>query len=157
MKVVKKVFTVILCIPVFIIVLFIVFEIFGMIVNHAATGIQTRKLINTVKEIDGLEITDTYSETGNTSGTGNHVDMLTILIVRTDKGILSLQECLKDYADMDEWSFQIKQLSDVKKAHEEYGYLSGIYDTLKIPQEDEGCFLIYYVDSAPLAGNIEGH
>lgn len=157
MQVLKKVFIVILSIPVIIIGLFIIFEIFGMIVNHAAAGIQTRKLANTVKEIDGLEIMDTYSETGNTSGTGNHVDMRTILIVRTDKGILSLQECLKEYADMDEWSFQIEKLSDVKKAHEEYGYLSRVYDILKIPDKDEECFLIYYMDSAPFADNIEGH
>lgn len=146
-----------MCIPVFTIALLIAFEILGIIVNHAATGIQTRKLINMVKEIDDLEIVDTYSETGNTSGTGNHVDMLTILIVQTDKGIFSLQECLKDYADMDEWSFQIKQLSDVKKAHEEYGYLYDTYDILKIPDEDEGCFLIYYVDAAPFVDNIQGH
>ena len=107
--------------------------------------------------MDSLEIIDTYSETGNTSGTGNHVDMLTILIVRTDKNILALQECLKDYADMDEWSFYIEKMVDVKKAYKEYGYLSRVYDILKIPDEDDECFLIYYVDSAPFADNIEGH
>lgn len=157
MKVLKKVFAAIFCIPAFIVVSFIIFEIFGMIVNHAATGMQTRRLINTVKEMDGLEIIDTYSETGNTSGTGNHVDMLTILIVRTGEGVLALQECLRDYADMDEWSFYIEEMADVKKAHEEYRYLSRVYDILKIPDEDEECFLIYYVDSAPFADNIEGH
>lgn len=157
MKIVKRILFIIMSIPVLIVVLFIVFEIFGMIVNHASTGIQTAKLEKAVKEIDDLEVIDTYSKTGNTSGTGNHVDMMTILIVQTDAGISSLKEALEDYADIDEYGFRIESLSDVIKAHEEHDYLYSIYDNLKIPEQDDGCYLIFCVNSAPFADNIQGH
>ncbi len=63
--------------PVLLIGIFILYEIFGMGVNHFATWRQTERLRADLEEkIPGVEIVSVYSETGNTSGTGNHVDCL---------------------------------------------------------------------------------
>ena len=56
---------------------------------------------------------------------------------------------------MDEWSFQIEKLSDVKKAHEEYGYLSRVYDMLKIPDEDEDSSRQMYMQIFSLGSLLE--
>ncbi len=73
MKWLKRTGLALLLLPVIIIAVFILYEIFGMCVNHIATGRQTNKLqVNLEKEIPDIEIISVYSETGNTSGTGNH-------------------------------------------------------------------------------------
>ena len=78
-KTVKKVIVgagiTIVSIPILLIALFIVIEIVGAIANHAATDKQTKELIAYIEEsIEDASIIDTYSFTGNTTGTGNHVE-----------------------------------------------------------------------------------
>ena len=74
MKTMKKVLIGILAVPLFL----ILFEIFGMIINHASTGIQTNRLRHDIADaIPNTEIISVESQTGNTTGTGNHVDCLT--------------------------------------------------------------------------------
>ena len=64
MKTHKKVLISILAVP----LLLIFFEVFGMIVNHASTGIQTNRLRREIIDtIPNTEIISVESETGNTS------------------------------------------------------------------------------------------
>lgn len=65
----------IVSIPIILIALFIVIEIVGCIANHATTDKQTKELTAYIeKSIEDASIIDTYSFTGNTTGTGNHVE-----------------------------------------------------------------------------------
>ena len=84
MKWIERFFIVIVLLPITLFTLFIGYEIFGMCINHLATQIQTNTLQQHLEsEIPDVEIVSVYSETGNTSGTSNHVDCLSSIIFST--------------------------------------------------------------------------
>ena len=81
MKWLKRFGIALLVLPIILIIIFILYEIFGMCINRIATREQTNTLqMNLENEISDIEIISVYSETGNTSGTGNHVDCLSVII-----------------------------------------------------------------------------
>ena len=132
MKYIKRIFIAILSLPFVVIGLFIIFELFGMCVNHAATARQTKELkANLEKAINDIQIIDVYFETGNTSGTGNHVDCLSIVIFSTDSPLEEIEEKMSDYYEWDEW-------------------------LCFITETEEG-YMFYLNTSAPFGDNIEGH
>lgn len=119
--------------PVLLILAVILFEIFGMFVNHAATSRQTHKLQEQLtNEVPDIDIIDVYSETGNTSGTGNHVDCLSIVTFTTALDIGKIQEIMSKFYNFEEW----------------YCFLE---------RNDDGSLSFYLNTPAPFADNIEGH
>ncbi len=129
----KRIGLVILFLPILLIVFFILFEIFGMCVNHMATKRQTDRLqTNLEKEISDLKIVEVYSETGNTSGTGNHVDCLSTITFSTYMQDVEINTSMSKYYDFDEWDCFVTKTED-------------------------GNYLFYLNTSAPFRGNIEGH
>ncbi len=156
MKIFKKVLKAIIFIPITLIALVITFEIIGMIINHAATVRQTRTLQNTIqKELASVEIIDTYSETGNTSGTGNHVDMLSVVLFKTEDNPGEIEDKLKEYYVFDEWTCFIVSLDTVKQKQNE-GFYS-FANQMNIPTPSENSYFMYLNQSAPFADNIVGH
>ena len=130
MKKNKKVLISILAVPLFL----ILFELFGMIVNHTSTGIQTNRLRRDIADvIPNAEIISVESQTGNTTGTGNHVDCLTQI---TFKSKLSLSDVRDKLDDTYEWN-------DLNCYVEE--------------MEETGEYLFFLRKRAPFANNIEGH
>ena len=114
--------------------LLIAFEIFGMIVNHASTGIQTTRLRHSITDtIPDTEIISVDSQTGNTSGTGNHVDCLTRITFSSD---LSLSEVQNKLSSTYEWN-------DLNCYVEETA--------------NRGEYLFFLRKRAPFVDNIEGH
>ena len=84
MKLLKGFGITLLSLPIILIVIFVLYEIFGMCVNHMTTKKQTTTLqMHLESEIPDIKIISVYSETGNTSGTGNHVDCLSSIIFST--------------------------------------------------------------------------
>lgn len=72
MKIIRRILITLICIPLLFIFAFVAFEILGLGVNHYTTNQQTNTLKETILSVaPDAEILDTYSETGNTSGTGN--------------------------------------------------------------------------------------
>ena len=133
MKWLKRVLIVILSLPVVLVIIFVLYEIFGMCVNHMATNKQTNTLQkNLEKEISDIEIVSVYSETGNTSGTGNHVDCLSSIIFSTEMQETEIEDCMSKYYTFDEWSCYVNKT-------------------------DDGNYEIYINTSAPFENNIEGH
>lgn len=133
MKWLKRTGLIILCLPFLLLMCFILYEIFGMYINHLATKQQTDRLqINLENEISDIQIKNVYSETGNTSGTGNHVDCLSSIIFSTQ-----MQE------------FEIKN-----RMAKYYAYDEGSCYLIKT---EDGDYLFYFNTSAPFADNIEGH
>ncbi len=95
MRVLKGVVISIVGIPLLLIAFMIGIEVVGYFANHAATDRQTKELRNVIlQEIDDAEIIDEYSETGNTSGTGNHVDCLSRISFSSDKNQETIAEIL---------------------------------------------------------------
>ncbi len=133
MKILKRIVVSIFSLPIILIIGFILFEIFGMCVNHIATKQQTDKLqTNLENEISDIKFIDVYSETGNTSGTGNHVDCLSLIEFSTKMQMSEIENCMSEYYEFDEWCCFVEKTED-------------------------GNYLFYLNTSAPFRDNIEGH
>lgn len=105
MKLIKRTGLALLFLPVILILIFILYEFIGMCVNHSATRQQTMKLrTNLENEIPDITIVDVYSETGNTSGTGNHVDCLSAVTFSTQMQESEIKNSMSEYYEFDEWS-----------------------------------------------------
>ena len=104
-----------------------------MYINHITTKEQTNTLrTNLESEISDIEIINIYSETGNTSGTGNHVDCLSSITFSTKMQETEIKNCMSEYYVFDEWSCYINKT-------------------------DDGYYIICINTPAPFADNIEGH
>ena len=133
MKQLKKLGIVILSLPIILVVILVLYDIFGICINHITTKKQTNTLkINLENEISDLEIINIYSETGNTSGTGNHVDCLSSITFSTKMHATEIKNCMSEYYVFDEWSCYINKT-------------------------DDGYYIICINTPAPFADNIEGH
>jgi len=133
MKILKRTAIVLLSLPILLIIFFILYEIFGMCINHMTTKNQTDRLqTNLENEIPDIKIIKIYSETGNTSGTGNHVDCLSSITFSTEMQEFEIENSMSKYYHFDEWSCYITKTED-------------------------GNYLFYLNTSAPFADNIEGH
>ena len=118
----------IVSIPFLLIALWIGTEIFGIFANHAATDNQTKNLWNVIEQqIDDAKIIDEYSETGNTSGTGNHVDCLSRITFSSEKNEETVSKTLE----------------------ENFEYWDLIFEN--------GIYIVTLNTSAPFPDNIEGH
>lgn len=154
----KKLIKILLFIPVILIAAIVLFEIFGAVFNSCAASVQTKKLKNDVIGlIPDCEIIDTYSKTGNTSGTGNHVDMLSVIVFRTDKSRDEITDELREKYEGDLRWCEVLELDAVKKAHEEASYLYPFYDQLNLPENSTDCYVLSFCRNAPFADNIVGH
>ena len=133
MKWLKRTGLIILCLPFLLIIIFILYEIFGMCMNRLATKQQTERLQTNLKnEISDIEIKDIYSETENTSGTGNHVDCLSSITFSTQMQEVEIKNSMSKYYAFDEWS-------------------------CFVTKTDDRDYLFYLNTSAPFPDNIEGH
>lgn len=133
MKCLKRFGIAILFLPVVLAGIWAVYEIFGMCINHIATREQTDILQrNLESEISDIEIISIYFETGNTSGTGNHVECLSSIVFSTEMQESEIEDCMSKYYVLDGWSCDVDKTED-------------------------GYYKIYIYTSAPFADNIEGH
>lgn len=133
MNMLKRAGVAVLLLPFILILFFVLYEIFGMGVNHAATNKQTDKLLTNLESaISDIKIIDVYSETGNTSGTGNHVDCLSTVAFSTKLQKTEIEDKLSGYYEFDEWSCFVDETED-------------------------GYYLFYLNTAAPFSDNIEGH
>ena len=133
MKWLKRTGLLLLSLPFILIGLFILYEISGMCVNHLATHRQTAKMqADLRREIPDIIILDVYSETGNTSGTGNHVDCLSAVLFSTNMQETEVVRRLSAYYTFD-------------------GYGCSVTVT------EDGNYYFSLTTSAPFADNLEGH
>ena len=122
-----------LFLPIELIVVWVLYEVFGMCINHITTKKQTNTLrMNLESEISDIEIISVYSETGNISGTGNHVECLSSIIFSTEMQETEIKNCMSEYYVFDEWSCYVNKT-------------------------DDGYYKIYINTTAPFADNIAGH
>ena len=133
MKRLKPLAVFLLSLPCILAVIWVAGEIFGMCANHMATRKQTSTLEEHLeREIPDIEIIRLYSETGNTSGTGNHVECLSSALFSTQMQKPDIEERLSKYYIFDEWSCYVDKTED-------------------------GYYIIYVNTSAPFPYNIAGH
>lgn len=121
-----------LFLPFMLIAGFIIFEMFGMYANHAATDRQTKNLqADLTENISDIEIINVYSETGNT-GNGNHVDCVSEITFSTAMTESEIIGAMSESYDFDK-------------------------DDCTVNKMEDGSYTFYWVTSAPFPDNIEGH
>lgn len=132
METLKKVVFGIILLPFLLILIFILYECFGMYINHSTTDKQTRLLqANLEQKIPDIEIINVYSETGNT-GNGNHVDCLSSIDFSTELSETEIENRMSTHYEIDGWGCDIVKTND-------------------------GYYTIRFITSAPFVDNIEGH
>ena len=145
----KKIIAAILGIPFLLIFLFVLYEFVGYTVNHRETERQTELLENYILEnIDDVDaVIDSAFFTGNTSGTGNHTDMMSVLVIKSDNDKKDIETALKK-----EYKY-IEVISGEDFDKDNYPYsklkLNEIGDT-------KGIYVVCLIESAPFSDNIEG-
>lgn len=133
MKVLKRIGIAVIILPLAIMIGFILFEIFGMCVNHISTGRQTSELCADLENaVADINIIDKRSETGN-FGNGNHVDRSSTVIFTSDMTSDEIIGALDEKYD-----FQA---------------LMGA----SLTTDDEGNYVFMLMSPAPFVDNIEGH
>ncbi len=129
----KRIGKTLLVLPFFLLMLCVLYEAIGMCVNRIATKRQTEALRQNLKNaIPDIEIADICSKTGNTSGTGNHVECLSFIAFSTGMQKAEIESRMSKYYALDENIWHIEEKGD-------------------------GNYIIYLITSAPFADNIEGH
>ncbi len=132
-KIITRIVLAIILLPFVLIMLFIVSQIIGAVVNTYATERQTKALRHNLEQnIDDIEIVSVYEETGNTSGTGNHVDCLSRIVFLTSLTEDEIISRLEEYYDFESWAIDFEI-------------------------NEDGMYQIIYTTSAPFKGNIMGH
>lgn len=138
-KIALRVLLGVLALPLVLIILFIVFEVFGAIVNHAAGNLQTKRFTGYAAE-QGFEVLASDTFVGN-SGNGNHVDLISSVYVTADR---TTEEALALISSCDGspavWT---PDEEDLSKAG--------------VTPPEEGVLMLRLFNSAPFADNIEGH
>ncbi len=133
MKLFKGIGITILFLPFILMAGIIMFEIVGMCVNHAVTDRQTKKLqADLTERISDIEIINVDSETGNASGTGNHVECMSIITFSTGMAESEIKTAMPESYDFDN-------------------------ECCVIEEEEDGFYSIYLESVAPFPDNIEGH
>ncbi|MGN0607244.1 MAG: hypothetical protein ACI4JM_12050 [Oscillospiraceae bacterium] len=141
-KALKRIFTVIICMPIVLIVLFIGYEIIGIAVNDYSANKQTKNLLEDISNVSDIEILDSYTYCGNT-GNGNHVDMLSLVLVRSDDEPKNSR-----YGNVRIRPYE--NLSDINLQGKYYG-------SLNYPENKENLYVIVLNNPAPFYDNIVGH
>ncbi|WP_026513219.1 hypothetical protein [Butyrivibrio sp. LB2008] len=119
---------VILALPLLLIVIFILIEIVGYVANNATTYKQTKELTSYIeKSIEDAGIVDVYSFTGNTTGTGNHVECESVVTFNSDMP-----------------EDEVARIFDKKYRYHDL-------------EKKDGSYVITVIGDAPFRDNIEGH
>ena len=154
----RRIWKGILALPLVLLALLVLYEAAGMAVNHWAGGRQTREMVRHLeKTLPQTEILDRYTEVGNTSGTGNHVDLLSAVLFRTAADPETVQQVCRADGDLDEWSLWAAPLEELAARREEHPEQFPFLEELAVPRDTEGCWLLYKNTGAPFPNHIEGH
>ncbi len=147
MKILKKIGIVLICIPAVLLFLFIGYELFGIVINNIYGQIHTDDMLMALSNNSDIVVLDTYTFVGNSSGTGNHCDLLTAAVVRNDIG-----DIYSFYYATDKCADHIFSLSELQEY--DYEKWSSLLD---FPEDETDCYLLIKIDSAPFKDNIQGH
>lgn len=137
---------VIISLPFAIIALFIVWELFCAVVNNISGQLHTDSVLNGYSNTNDITVLDEVTFVGNTSGTGNHTEVRTTVLVRAnsdmtveywtqgdDYYITPLSEEISEYK-LDRWERE-----------------------LDIPTDVTDCYVVEVYGDVPFRDSILGH
>lgn len=133
MKHLKKLLLAVVLLPVLLPLGCVAWEVCGLCANHIATARQTQQLqAELARCIDDFGLIDVVSETGNLSGTGNHVECASKITFSSNLTRDEIAAAMEEYC---------------AARHAGWG----------IGQTEDGAWWFYMDTAAPFPDNIEGH
>lgn len=81
---------VLLCLPFALVILWLLWELFCAAVNNISGILHTQSVINDYSNSADIEVLDNVTFVGNTSGTGNHTEVRSTVLVKA-KNLLDLE------------------------------------------------------------------
>lgn len=137
---------VIISLPFALIALYIVWEIFCALVNNISGVLHMQGVINGYRNSASIEVLDNVTFVGNTSGTGNHTEVRSTVLVQAD----SITE-IEYWTNGD--SYYITPLFE-EVPEEKYDRWSRELD---LPYESDNCYVVEVYGKVPFRGSIMGH
>lgn len=152
MKALKKIGIGLIMLPLILIVIYILFELVGMCVNHISTDRQTDKLQSTLSAaVSDIDIINAKSWTGNT-GNGNHVECVSEVTFTSTMDVEDIAAAFSDKNDKDVSDSYMGAEGSYFLVYEDKGISS-----VRFSINENGNCLCRMVKSAPFSDNIEGH
>lgn len=134
---------VLLCLPP---VCWILWELFCAAANNISGQWQTDSVLNGYSNSGDIEVLDKATFVGNTSGTGNHTEARTTVLVKVNNRIT-----LEYWTKGDE--YYITSLSEEIPEYK----LSRWERELDFPTDTEDCYVVEIYGSVPFPDSIVGH
>lgn len=142
-KIVGVLAAVLLCLPPLI---WIMWELFCAAANNISGRWQTDSVLNGYSNDSDIKVLDKATFVGNTSGTGNHTEARTTVLVRAN-----------DIMTVEYWTngdeYYITSLSEEIPEYK----LSRWERELDIPTDTEDCYVVEVYGSVPFPDSIVGH
>lgn len=149
LKLTLTILGIIVCLPLVAVILWILWEIIGAVGNQIAANQFTKEYSQYVLDtVPKTEILGTYTFAGNTSGTGNHCELKTVLVIRTETE--HPEDLLEFDYSMTDW---------IKPVEEAREWEINIMNKMDLPDDLDtaDCYYINVIKSAPFPDNITGH
>ncbi len=137
---------VILCLPFALAALLLLWEGFCAAVNNISGFFHTQNVLNGYSNTRDIEVLDDVTFVGNTTGTGNHTEVRSTVLVRAE-----IPSTIKYWTNCD--NYEIYPL--FHKIPEEK--LNRWDRDLELPDESAGCYVVEVYGDVPFPDSIAGH
>lgn len=139
---------VILCLPIALFILWIIWELFCAAANGISGQLHTDSVLNAYSNDSDIEVLDSATFVGNTSGTGNHTEVRTTVLVRANSRIT-----VEYWTQGDE--YRIIPLFDTPETRQDR--LRDWERELDIPTDVTDCYVVEVYGEVPFRDSIMGH
>lgn len=128
--------------------LFIIWEIFCVVVNYISGCFKTDSVLNDLSNSSAIDVLDYDTFVGNTSGTGNHTEVRSTILVNCSAPA-DLEYWLGG-ADENTFIFPLLNKSS-DEINDRWGR------DLKIPSDVSECYVVEVFNDVPFSDSILGH
>ncbi|MBP0982146.1 MAG: hypothetical protein J6A19_00325 [Oscillospiraceae bacterium] len=137
---------VLLCLPFALVIIWLLWELFCAAVNNISGILHTQGVMNGYSNSSSIQVLDNVTFVGNTSGTGNHTEVRSTVLVKA----------LNPH-DLEYWTnYEYYQITSLSEEIPEYK-LDRWNRELEMPYESEGCYVVEVYGDVPFPDSILGH
>ncbi len=144
---------VIACLPIVLVALWIVWEVFCACVNSISGQLHTDSVLNGYSNTNDITVLDKATFVGNTSGTGNHTEVRTTVLVRANDIMTVEYRTNGDYYYITSLSEEISVYNGSMRGRD----VSDWERELKIPADITDCYVVEVYGDVPFPDSIMGH
>ena len=145
---------VLLCLPLVLIAGWILWELFCTAANNISGQWHTDSVLNGYSNDSDIEVLDKATFVGNTSGTGNHTEVRTTVLVKVNNRVT-----LEYWTQGDEYyiyslSEEMIEYDNTSRRNRD---VSNWERELKIPDDITDCYVVEVYGEVPFPDSIMGH